>query len=279
MKVTRSGVALAAALLAIGCSKDGGPFLAPVEPLAYTRFVAAVPDTSALDWRFVDAVKNSPFALNLAFRGFTPYQATTPGARHLRIFPTSTDITITSQVVMDTTLTFEEGKYYTIVHIGLARTGGAPADRIIVFNDDAPSLTGTTIALRAINLGPGLNTGAPGAVDVFATAATGDALPATPLFGNLAFLSASAYVTRPTGTLAVRATGSGTTTPVLANVAAPAGVPADPALSGSAIGGAAQGGTAMTAFIFPRSTAGSRAPQTAAFTNPIIVYVVDRRPL
>jgi hypothetical protein len=279
MNVTRFGAALAGVLLVAGCKKDGGPFLAPIEPLAYTRFIAAVPDTSPMDWRFIDDIKNSPFALGLAFRGFTPYQATTPGPRHLRIFPTSTDINITSQIVIDTTITFEANKYYTLIHVGLARAGGSPADRVVVLTDDAPTVSGSNIALRVVNLGPGLNTGAPGAVDVFATAAVADATPATALASNVAFLGTSAYATRAVGTLALRATAAGTTTPVLANVAAPAGAPADPALSGSAIGGAAQPGSALSAFVFPRSTAGSAAPQTTAFTNPIIVYVVDKRPL
>jgi uncharacterized protein DUF4397 len=267
------------------CEKDGGPFFAPVDPLAYTRFIAAVPDTSAADFRFIDAVANSPFALSLAFRGFTPYQATSPGPRHLRIFPACTaaqtsagqcDPLLTSQVMIDTTLTFEAGKYYSVVWIGLARPGQTPADRIVVINDDAPA-PGTSIAVRVVNLGPGLNTGAPGAVDVFATAATGDPTPSTAFAANLAYLAASPYVTRPTGNLALRATAPGSTT-VLANVAAPAGAPPDPALSGSAIGGTGQAGSALTAFVFPRSTAGTLAPQTAAFTTPTIVYIVDRRP-
>jgi hypothetical protein len=287
MNATRVGAALFGALLLASCKKDGGPFFAPDEPLAYVRLIHSVPDTSATDWRFVDAVKNSPFALSLAFRGFTPYQATTPGPRHLRIFPACTaasttagncDINLTSQIMIDTTLTFEEGKYYTLVHVGLARAGGTPADRIVVFSDDAPSITGTNIALRVVNLGPGLNTGAPGSVDVFATAATGDPLPSSAFASNVAFLGSSAYATRAVGSVALRATAAGTTTPVLANVAAPVGAAADPALSGSAIGGSGQAGSALTAFVFPRSTAGSAAPQTTAFTTPTIVYIVDRRP-
>jgi hypothetical protein len=278
MNLTRLGRLAILALMAGACSKDPGPFLAPDEPLAYVRFVSAVPDTSAMDWRFVDAVANSPFALGQAFRGFTAYQGTTPGARHLRIFPTSTDITITTQIVIDTTLTLESGKYYTLVHVGLARAGGAPADKIVVYEDSPPAPAGGSIALRAINLGPGLNAGTPGPVDVFATAAEGDPTPTTPLFANVSFLSATSYTTRPTGALALRATAAGSTTPVLANVLAQPGAPADPALSGSAIGGSNQAGTAMTAFVFPRSTAGSKAPQDPAFTSPTIIYLVDRRP-
>jgi hypothetical protein len=262
----------ALAVFAAACDEEGGPFLAPDEPLAYTRFINAVPDTGATDWRFIDGVANSPFAVGLAFRGGTPYQATNPGPRQLRIFPTSVEISITTQIVIDTTLTFEVGKYYTIVHLGLTRAGQTPADHIKVF-EDTPASIGTQIAFRVVNLATGLNP-----LDVFATNTTGEATPSTALFSALAYTAASSYSLRNPGTLAIRVTSSGTTTPILANAAAPAGLPADPALTGSAVGGAAQAGSALSAFVFPRSVAGSRAPQTTAFQNPAIGYFVDRRP-
>ena len=37
-------------------------------------------------------------------------------------------------------------------------------------------------------------------------------------------------------------------------------------------------GTALSAIIFPRSVAGSQAPQTAAFAAPSVSFVWDRRP-
>ena len=86
MRVSRIGLALVGALVAVGCSKDDGPFLAPTVPLAYTRFINAIPDTGSADFRFVDVLEYSPFAVQLAYRGFTPYQGTAPGARHLKVF-------------------------------------------------------------------------------------------------------------------------------------------------------------------------------------------------
>ena len=268
----RISVVTALAALAGACDSEGGPFLAPDEPLAYTRFINAVPDTGAMDWRFIDAVANSPFAVGLAFRGGTPYQGTNPGPRRLRIFPTSVEIAITSQIVIDTTLTFEVGKYYTIVHLGLTRAGQTPADHIKVF-EDSPASIWTQIAFRVVNLGTGLNP-----LDVFATNTTAEATPSSALFTGVAYSAATSYSMRNPGTLAIRVTASGTTTPVLANAAAPAGLAADPALTGSAVGGAGQAGSALSAFVFPRSVAGSRAPQTTAFQSPAIGYFVDRRP-
>jgi hypothetical protein len=274
---TRNVLMIAAVLGAAACTKDGGPFLAPVEPLAYTRFISAVPDTFATDWRFVDAIANSPTAILQPFRGFTPYQATSPGQRRLRIFPnpggTFVPIGVVTQVMIDTLLTFAENKYYTIIHVGFARTGSTPADRVIVLEDAIPENIGTQIAVRTVNLGVGL-----GSLDVYAAASTTAPLPASAAFTNVAFGAQSAYTMMAPGTLALRVTAAGTNTPVLANAAAPAGAVADLPNLLQTIGGAAQPGSAFTAFIFPRSTAGTTAPQTTAFQNSAIIYLIDRHP-
>ena len=34
----------------------------------------------------LDILEYSPFAIQLAYRGATPYQGTAPGARHLKVF-------------------------------------------------------------------------------------------------------------------------------------------------------------------------------------------------
>jgi hypothetical protein len=275
MNVKRFGLAALATLLVTACSnQDAGPFTAVIPPLAYTRFVNAVPDTGAIDFRFVDAVEYSPFATALAFRSFTPYQGTAPGARHMRTFPNSTDITVTSQIMKDATLTFEAGKYYTIAFVGNSRAGATnPADLVVM--EDATPDPGASIAVRVVNFGTDLSN-----VDVYAAASTGAALPGTPSYTNVAYRAASSWVTMTPGTLALKVTDAGTTTPLRANVAAPAGAPKGTTVDPDAnpIGGAAQPGSAFTAFFMPRSVAGSKAPQSSAFTNPTIVYIVDKSP-
>jgi hypothetical protein len=277
MSPTRNALLIAAALGAAACTKDGGPFLAPVVPRAYTRFSSAVPDTFATDWRFVDAIANSPTAILQPFRGFTPYQATTPGQRRLRIFPnpggTFVPLNVVTQVIIDTLLTFAENKHYTIIHVGLARNGATPADQVIVLEDAIPENIGTQIAVRAVNLGVGL-----GSLDVYAAASTTAPLPASAAFANLAYGAQSAYTMMAPGTLALRVTAAGTNAPVLANVAAPAGAVADRPNLLTTIGGAAQPGSAFTAFIFPRSVAGTTAPQSTPFQSTAIVYLIDRHP-
>lgn len=275
MKTMRFAM-LAASVVALGACDERGQdaILAPIPPLAYTRFINAVADTSGTDWRFIDQIEYSPVMFNMTFRAFSPYQGTGPGSRRLRVFPTSTDINVTQQHFIDTTLTFEAGKYYTIIHTGYARTGSTPADKILMIEDPIPTSTAATdIAVRSVNLGMGLAN-----QDVYAVATTTTSITGlTPLFANLAYEAASAYSTRALGTMAFRSANTGTTT-VAASAAAPAGAAADPNNGLTAIGGATIGGSAFTGFFFPRSVAGSAAPQSSAFTNPAIIFIVDRHP-
>src|SRR5262245_33535093 len=115
MKRTRVVLLLAAPVLLTACDEDNGPFLAPQRPLAFTRFINAVPDTFATDWRFIDQLEYSPVGLLVAFRGFTPYQGTAPGARHIRVFTNPggsfPDIKAVSQILVDTTITLTAGSY------------------------------------------------------------------------------------------------------------------------------------------------------------------------
>ena len=280
MRLTRIA-ALAASVIALGACDESGTdaVLAPNVPVAYTRFIHAVPDTSATDWTFIDRIDYSPKMMGLPFRGFSPYQQTYPGARTLRIFPTSTNIAVTSQHIIEASMTLEAGKYYTIIHTGNARTGSTPADEIVVMEDPIPAtVAATEFATRFVHLGTGL-----GAQDAYALASTSTAISGTPLFSNVAFKSASAYATRPTGAMAFRATNTGTTT-VTASALAPAGQPADNTNNLTAIAGTDQGGSVFTGYFFPRSVActptstSACPPQTAAFQNPAIIYIRDRHP-
>src|SRR5262245_7213747 len=106
MRVFRIGLACVALAALAACRSGSDAFTANNGPLAFTRFVNAVPDTGAMDWRFVDQIENSPTAFGLAFRGMFPgasYQATSAGSRHIRVFQASTDIAQTQKVMFDTT--------------------------------------------------------------------------------------------------------------------------------------------------------------------------------
>ena len=274
MRVTRIGLALIGALLAVGCKKDDGPFFAPQVPLAYTRFINAIPDTGAVDFRFIDALEYSPFAVQLPFRSFTPYQGTAPGARHLKVFtnPGGSCVTIScvTGIVLDESPTFEAGKYYTVVAVGYARTTGTPRVKLQVYEDPIPD-AGSNVAFRVVNLATGLN-----ALNVGVTAASTDPIPATATFSNVAYLGASAYVTRATGNAWFRVTDATASEIVTGNGRqAPVGAASDPLNNLTTIGGSGQAGSVVTAYLFPRSVAGSTAPNV---TTPSIVFIVDKHP-
>ena len=255
--------------LVAACSKDADPILAPDESIAYVRYVHAVPDTGRTDWRPIDAIQNSPEALALDYRGFTPYRAMGSGARRIRIFTTSENIAITSVPIVDTTITFNADAYYTLVWTGFARAGQTPADRLVLIQDNIPDVPAGQFALRVVNVALGL-----ASVDVFATTTTTAPLPASPLM-SVAEGGMSNYQSQTPGPLALQLTASGTRSPILAQVLAPPGQAADPALNLNAVGGSTIGGSALSAFVFRASVVGSTA---ASFTTPGIVYIVDRNP-
>lgn len=274
MRVMRIGLALAIASTLVGCDKETGPFFAPQVPLAYVRFINAVPDTFSVDFRFIDQIEYTPTAILRPFRSFTSYEGASPGTRPLRVFTnpggTFPDINVVSQTLADESVSLVAGTYYSIIISGFSRTGQTPGASLLVLEDQIPADIGTNVAVRTVNLGSGLSN-----VDVFAAAASGDPLPATPLFPNVGYAGVSTYTMMAPGTRHLRVTASGTTDPVLMQAAAPNGVAGDPENLLTTIGGVQQAGSAITAFVFPASVAGSRA---ASFAAPGIVYVVDRHP-
>ena len=274
MRISRIGLALVGALLAVGCSESDGPFFAPQVPLAYTRFINAVPDTGAIDFRFVDLVEYSPFAVQLAYRGFTPYQGTATGARHLKVFTnpggSNTLIQHVTNVLLEESPTFEAGKYYTVVAVGYARTTGTPRIKLQVYEDPIPD-PGSNVAFRVVNLATGL-----GSINVGVTAASADPIP-TPTFSNIAYLGASAYVTRAPGNAWFRVQETTAATEIVSGDGrrAPVGAAGDPLNNLTTIGGSGQAGSVVTAYVFPRSVSGSTAPSVTA---PSIVFIVDKHP-
>jgi hypothetical protein len=259
---------LGAALLATtACEKDAGPFTEPERATAFVRYVHAVADTGALELRFVDKVEGSAWFGQPTFRTVTNYFGIDAGQRRMRVFPAGTnDINIVTQVIVDTTINFEAGRYYTILHAGNARAGGTPRQRFIVIPEERPAVASGQIGVRVINAN------ATSAVDVYTTAGASDALPSSAAIRNVAFGTASSYSLVPTGALAFRVTGAGTSSNVLASALAPAGTAAASS-SQSRQGGYTQGGSLLTAFLFPAGLGAN-----AAVAAPSIVWMQDNEP-
>lgn len=266
MKLFRLLALSAVALTAIGCDDDddvSGPV-----PTAAVRFFNAVPDTGALDFRFIDIVADA--GLNIAFRGNSVYQVIDAGEHTIRIFTSGSNAAVASTVIGEITTNFEAGKTYTVMIAGFSRSGGSPGLTVQAIVEEPPAAAESEVLLRLLHAGAGI-----GSVDGFFRAASADPLPGTPQIAAVDFLGASTYVSRAPGALNVAVTATSSPT-ILGHGNAPAGV----AGTGSAnpIAGAEVGGSILTAVFVPASVTGSAAPQTTAFQSPAVVYLTDRRP-
>lgn len=254
-------------------------------PTAGLRFINAVPDSSGafgMDFRFVDIVESNAH-FRISFRNgpvssggvvastLIQYKNTRAGQRHFRIFLDDSLQNIASTVVKDSTLNIEAGHNYTVLLWGSGRSAGADRMRLTVI-DETVADPGTQIALRVINA-----TNA--AIDVRQYASGGTA-PASATWANVAPFGVSAYVTAPTGVKLFNVQPAGGGTNLFADAQALGGTAAT--VDVDAIPGTNIAGSAVTLIVFPRSTAGSRAPQSTSpinFTLPGPSFMWDRRPI
>lgn len=281
--------------------------------VAGVRFINAVPDTAGaygMDMRFVDFLennqqfrqnfRNAPTASAQAYPctiaiitgssspcpvGSPTYSATASvgvqykpaqaGQRHFRIFLDDTLQAAATVVVKDTTVTLEAGKNYTALLMGQARAGASPALQLVFYEEDVAS-PGTQVALRVINT-------TYSAIDVRHYKLGGSA-PVAATWANVAPMSRSTYITADTGVYRYNVQPAGGGTALFADGYFLVGqVAYSTAGTGGKIDieafpGTAAGGSAVTLIVFPRSTAGARTPQTAAFSVPAATNVWDRRP-
>ncbi len=259
---------LVALFFAAACDEAGDVTNTKRPPLAFIRYVNAVPDAGALDFLFVDGnVEYSPQYPASAFRTIGIYQGARAGTRRMRVFPNSTNINVTSVPLIDTTFTLVAGQYYTILHAGFSVDANGTPDRL-VFVDDTRPAQNAGLHVSMLNAAQGLAN-----MDVFATAT--DATPLageTPLATNVAVGTRTTYFARATGAFAIQAAPTATTT-AAASMASAAGTAGT--LAADPVGGNSVAGTQFTAFLFPRSVAGSAAPN---LPTPAITIVVDRQP-
>lgn len=276
MKFSRFTLLALAALTSVACQTDDGS-LKPTEipPLAFVRYINALPDTLATTVRFTDQVEFTPQTfVAVPFRGLGGgnYQGAQAGNRSFRVFTyqiVSSNLAPAAGntvVLGEATHNFEAGKYYTVIINGFARAGGSPAKQIQILEDPVPTPT-ADIAVRAIHAGAGI-----GPVDIYVTPTTTTAISGAPAFSGVAFGAASAYASLPAAAFAVRVTAAGSTTPLI-SAAAPAGVAGTSTVN--PIGGATIPGSVITAVAFPASVADSPA---AAAANPSVLFFVDRQP-
>ena len=135
-----------------------------------------------LDFRVVDIVSNAGF-FDANFRdGNMFYTGIEAGGREIRVFLSSTNPSIASQVVWDSTLNLTAATNYTLIQAGFARTGQTPARTAWVLTDNPAAPGAGLIGLRVVNAGAGM-----GSVDVNVTRHATDTLPDTPLLSGVVY--------------------------------------------------------------------------------------------
>jgi uncharacterized protein DUF4397 len=233
MQFNRMLLATFSVVAVAACSDDPVSKVVTPAPFSSIRWVNAVPDTVAMDYRIVDFPSNASEP-SLAFGASSGnWRNLPPGAHHIKVFFTNTtaagtNTSVVSQVFVDTTLTFEEGKKYTILHYGFAKAGATPKQHLVLIEDVPPTPPAGFIALRAINAAPALGT-----IDVYAipTTAAGGATSGVAIFPGLAPKAIATWfglaVASSPDSYRVAATAPASTAP-LADVLAPVGQPAVP---------------------------------------------------
>jgi len=275
------------AVLSISACAPEQVTVTPVVPTAGVRFINAVPDSSGafgLDFRFVDIVENSA-AFRVPFRNSptttggvtastsTQYRPAQVGSRHFVVFLDDTIQSITSTKLKDSTLTLVDGKNYTVILWGAARAGQM---KLSVIEETIADPGSSKVALRVINASTS-------AIDVRAYK-TGGTLPDAATWSNVGALASSAFAVADTGSITYNVQPAGGGTALFADQIALLGAVA---LSSAGAGGKLDiepipgtrvGGSAVTLVVYPRSTAGARTPQTAAFLVPAGSFMWDKRP-
>jgi hypothetical protein len=299
MRFAKIGTLGAMMLMAAGCqTDDGGATAANLPPLAFVRYVNAVPDSTSLDSifirlippanvvpettfftsthtttvRWVDQVDFTPQTfVNVAYRGIGQggYQGLEAGSRRFRIFTYDPRFFSTTQLA-DTAFTFVAGQYYTIIH---ERSDAGEPVRIEL--DALPAVSGTTVQYRVVNTAVAVGT-----VDAYNTATAATAIGGTPvaedlpLFGSTAFFSQAPTVNPAVFAVQFTAPNSAVS---LAGANAPAGTAGSTTVNGLA--GAQVGGSVLTAYTFgavPARVFHGRS--LVAAVAPTVVWVQDRQP-
>lgn len=273
MRIARIGMLGALVLGAAACQTDDGGATTPnIPPLAFVRYINAVPDTFNLTVRFIDQVSYTPQTfVNVPYRGVGQggYQGLRAGVRRFRVFTFDPNLNSNTNLLgastaqlADTSFNFVAGQYYTLLHWGFSRAGQVPAQRVLILEDALPAVDATNLNFRALNAT--LNLGGTTNIDV--------SEGATVRFAGLAQGSYSAFISRAPAatTLSFSAAGSAT---ALASAAAPAGTAGSPTVD--PVAGATVGGSVLTAIMYGPSVPGSRA---AASANASVVWYADRQP-
>ncbi len=259
MRLSRYLLPVAALLLA-SCAVDGGPVSNARPALAGVRFINALADEGPVDARMIDQVQWSAYALGINFRQAGIRMPAQAGSRPIRVWRATNDIN-QLDLLIEQTVDIVEGQDVTLLLTGSVQGGTA---RIDVIPDAVPDSSANQIHIRGVNA-----TGAAAELSWVSGANTNPV-------GSVGPLSATAFTQRALGTVTAQFNAPGAPATIW-STEAPAGV----AQTDNGIGATAgyrASGSALSAYLFPASVVGSRAPQTAPFAKAAVVWFVDRVP-
>ena len=188
-------VAAAAVLAACGTDESSGG-IGPSGTFGVVRFVNAVPDTSVGQVNVT--LEGLPFAAGLGNGAGSTYQPVYTGPRTLLVRRT---VDTTARVI-DAPIDVGASTVYTVAAIG--RAGSVSS---LILTDTITIQATDSARVRLAHLSPSA-----GNVDVYLTTTTASIATVAPTIANLAYRSASRYVTVPAGRLRVRVTAVGSKT-------------------------------------------------------------------
>jgi len=167
---------------------------------AQLRVVHASPDAPNVDV----AVDSKTVLTNVPYETSSSYLSVTAGSTKIEVRPTGTTTDVISATVP---LTAKQN--YTVLAIGFATPGKTPAIQPLLLKDDNTTPASGQIALRA-----GHASASTGPVDIY-VGAPGSGVGGTPTLTNVAFGTASDYLTVPAGSYEIYATPTGSKTVAL----------------------------------------------------------------
>ena len=307
MKLSRFFILPAAALLLAGCAIDDAPTEnSRPAGLSGVRFIHAIADEGAVDARMYDQTEWSSYALGINFRQSGAIHPTEPGTRPIRVFRASTDIDAIDDILIEQTVDIPAGQpLVTLLLTGSVQSGTA---QIQVITGSVPDSTAGSVHYRVFNA-----TGTPYVARYEDVGGEGGSFTVNQFSG-------SEYQTRAVGTAYMVTAfwdpgdpgtifGGGHPTEDIWNPNFPWSIPwannrsamplrAPEANGIGATAGSRASGSAMSAFIFPASVAGTRAPRDPVpvppdpeeedadlwippppfYNTPNIVWFIDRVP-
>jgi hypothetical protein len=161
------------------------------------RLVHVVPDGGAIDV-LIDGKNVAP---GLSFDSASSYLSVASGSRHVQLFAAGT----TTSPYFDGTVSVSSGTTYTAVATGSAvqQTVVAP-----LFTDNNAAPTSNNAELRIVQASPTGLGAANGAVDIYVTS-PGGGINGSPSIANVAYPTASTYLSVPAGTYDILVTPAG----------------------------------------------------------------------